>query len=189
MRRCQTQYVWTPLITFRLELAKRICPNSIICIISGWRLRRCLLFKGWMNLFADKQRLLHLDRRTANTHQRGHQGSFRWASGNVIHVSTFQFLFFTHLTHSLSSSSSSSWNQSGKLTMIVGQVGCGKSSLLLAALGEVQRVSGTVTWNRSVSASLLVYCLPESVCAYQFWTVLFFRITGTLGSTTELILT
>uniref|UniRef100_A0A8C5CZA5 ATP-binding cassette, sub-family C (CFTR/MRP), member 8 n=1 Tax=Gadus morhua TaxID=8049 RepID=A0A8C5CZA5_GADMO len=36
----------------------------------------------------------------------------------------------------------------GQLTMIVGQVGCGKSSLLLAALGEMQRVSGTVTWNR-----------------------------------------
>ncbi|XP_061532689.1 ATP-binding cassette sub-family C member 8 isoform X2 [Phycodurus eques] len=35
----------------------------------------------------------------------------------------------------------------GKLTMIVGQVGCGKSSLLLAALGEMQRASGTVTWN------------------------------------------
>ncbi|XP_019749622.1 ATP-binding cassette sub-family C member 8 isoform X4 [Hippocampus comes] len=35
----------------------------------------------------------------------------------------------------------------GKLTMIVGQVGCGKSSLLLAALGEMQRVSGTITWN------------------------------------------
>ncbi|XP_073328263.1 ATP-binding cassette sub-family C member 8 [Pagrus major] len=35
----------------------------------------------------------------------------------------------------------------GKMTMIVGQVGCGKSSLLLAALGEMQRVSGTVTWN------------------------------------------
>lgn len=34
--------------------------------------------------------------------------------------------------------------------MIVGQVGCGKSSLLLAALGEMQRVSGTVNWNRSV---------------------------------------
>uniref|UniRef100_A0A8C7MYQ5 ATP-binding cassette, sub-family C (CFTR/MRP), member 8 n=1 Tax=Oncorhynchus kisutch TaxID=8019 RepID=A0A8C7MYQ5_ONCKI len=31
----------------------------------------------------------------------------------------------------------------GQLTMIVGQVGCGKSSLLLAALGEMQRVSGT----------------------------------------------
>uniref|UniRef100_A0AAQ4PYK0 ATP-binding cassette, sub-family C (CFTR/MRP), member 8 n=1 Tax=Gasterosteus aculeatus aculeatus TaxID=481459 RepID=A0AAQ4PYK0_GASAC len=36
----------------------------------------------------------------------------------------------------------------GKLTMIVGQVGCGKSSLLLAALGEMQRVSGVVAWNR-----------------------------------------
>nr|XP_054589221.1 ATP-binding cassette sub-family C member 8 isoform X5 [Nothobranchius furzeri] len=35
----------------------------------------------------------------------------------------------------------------GKLTMIVGQVGCGKSSLLLAALGEMQRISGTVIWN------------------------------------------
>ncbi|XP_029289597.1 ATP-binding cassette sub-family C member 8 [Cottoperca gobio] len=35
----------------------------------------------------------------------------------------------------------------GKLTMIVGQVGCGKSSLLLAALGEMQRVSGAVHWN------------------------------------------
>ncbi|XP_056273131.1 ATP-binding cassette sub-family C member 8 [Pseudoliparis swirei] len=35
----------------------------------------------------------------------------------------------------------------GKLTMIVGQVGCGKSSLLLAALGEMQRVSGAVSWN------------------------------------------
>uniref|UniRef100_A0A8C8DBL5 ATP-binding cassette, sub-family C (CFTR/MRP), member 8 n=1 Tax=Oryzias sinensis TaxID=183150 RepID=A0A8C8DBL5_9TELE len=37
------------------------------------------------------------------------------------------------------------------LTMIVGQVGCGKSSLLLAALGEMQRVSGTVTWNSGVN--------------------------------------
>ncbi|XP_046715562.1 ATP-binding cassette sub-family C member 8 isoform X1 [Silurus meridionalis] len=35
----------------------------------------------------------------------------------------------------------------GQLTMIVGQVGCGKSSLLLAALGEMQSISGTVTWN------------------------------------------
>ncbi|TNN59789.1 ATP-binding cassette sub-family C member 8 [Liparis tanakae] len=38
----------------------------------------------------------------------------------------------------------------GKLTMIVGQVGCGKSSLLLAALGEMQRVSGAVSWNRKL---------------------------------------
>uniref|UniRef100_A0A2K6SMD3 ATP-binding cassette sub-family C member 8 n=1 Tax=Saimiri boliviensis boliviensis TaxID=39432 RepID=A0A2K6SMD3_SAIBB len=34
----------------------------------------------------------------------------------------------------------------GQLTMIVGQVGCGKSSLLLAALGEMQKVSGAVFW-------------------------------------------
>ncbi len=32
--------------------------------------------------------------------------------------------------------------------MIVGQVGCGKSSLLLAALDEMQKTSGTVIWNR-----------------------------------------
>uniref|UniRef100_A0A8B9LR73 ATP-binding cassette, sub-family C (CFTR/MRP), member 8b n=1 Tax=Astyanax mexicanus TaxID=7994 RepID=A0A8B9LR73_ASTMX len=36
----------------------------------------------------------------------------------------------------------------GQLTMIVGQVGCGKSSLLLAALGEMQKISGRVIWNR-----------------------------------------
>ncbi|XP_028814879.1 ATP-binding cassette sub-family C member 8 isoform X1 [Denticeps clupeoides] len=35
----------------------------------------------------------------------------------------------------------------GQLTMIVGQVGCGKSSLLLAALGEMQKLSGSVNWN------------------------------------------
>uniref|UniRef100_A0A8C9U0J7 ATP-binding cassette, sub-family C (CFTR/MRP), member 8 n=1 Tax=Scleropages formosus TaxID=113540 RepID=A0A8C9U0J7_SCLFO len=34
----------------------------------------------------------------------------------------------------------------GQITMIVGQVGCGKSSLLLAALGEMQKISGTVMW-------------------------------------------
>ncbi|CAL8263544.1 unnamed protein product [Merluccius merluccius] len=47
----------------------------------------------------------------------------------------------------------------GQLTMIVGQVGCGKSSLLLAALGEMQRVSGTVTWNRSVVGFVQSYCV------------------------------
>ncbi|TRY81680.1 hypothetical protein DNTS_025996, partial [Danionella cerebrum] len=36
----------------------------------------------------------------------------------------------------------------GQLTMIVGQVGCGKSSLLLAALGEMQKISGNVQWNK-----------------------------------------
>ncbi|XP_043825903.1 ATP-binding cassette sub-family C member 8 isoform X3 [Dromiciops gliroides] len=35
----------------------------------------------------------------------------------------------------------------GQLTMIVGQVGCGKSSLLLATLGEMQKISGEVSWN------------------------------------------
>ncbi|XP_038663730.1 ATP-binding cassette sub-family C member 8 isoform X5 [Scyliorhinus canicula] len=35
----------------------------------------------------------------------------------------------------------------GQLTMIVGQVGCGKSSLLLAVLGEMQKNSGNVYWN------------------------------------------
>uniref|UniRef100_A0A3Q2V7L8 ATP-binding cassette, sub-family C (CFTR/MRP), member 9 n=1 Tax=Haplochromis burtoni TaxID=8153 RepID=A0A3Q2V7L8_HAPBU len=34
----------------------------------------------------------------------------------------------------------------GQLTMIVGQVGCGKSSLLLAMLGEMQAIEGGVYW-------------------------------------------
>uniref|UniRef100_A0A8C5RBW8 ATP-binding cassette sub-family C member 9 n=1 Tax=Leptobrachium leishanense TaxID=445787 RepID=A0A8C5RBW8_9ANUR len=41
----------------------------------------------------------------------------------------------------------------GHLTMIVGQVGCGKSSLLLAILGEMQTLEGRVCWNRSVTIS------------------------------------
>ncbi|XP_061494358.1 ATP-binding cassette sub-family C member 9 isoform X2 [Rhineura floridana] len=36
----------------------------------------------------------------------------------------------------------------GQMTMIVGQVGCGKSSLLLAILGEMQSLEGKVHWNR-----------------------------------------
>ncbi|XP_075066890.1 ATP-binding cassette sub-family C member 9 isoform X1 [Mixophyes fleayi] len=40
----------------------------------------------------------------------------------------------------------------GQLTMVVGQVGCGKSSLLLAILGEMQVLEGRVCWNK----------LPES---------------------------
>ncbi|CAG5927304.1 unnamed protein product [Menidia menidia] len=35
----------------------------------------------------------------------------------------------------------------GQLTMIVGQVGCGKSSLLLAMLGEMQAIDGMVHWS------------------------------------------
>ncbi|XP_038594747.1 ATP-binding cassette sub-family C member 9 isoform X4 [Micropterus salmoides] len=36
----------------------------------------------------------------------------------------------------------------GQLTMIVGQVGCGKSSLLLAMLGEMQTIEGRVFWSK-----------------------------------------
>ncbi|XP_034720006.1 ATP-binding cassette sub-family C member 9 [Etheostoma cragini] len=36
----------------------------------------------------------------------------------------------------------------GQLTMIVGQVGCGKSSLLLAMLGEMQTIGGRVYWSK-----------------------------------------
>uniref|UniRef100_A0A8C3BVP3 ATP binding cassette subfamily C member 9 n=1 Tax=Cairina moschata TaxID=8855 RepID=A0A8C3BVP3_CAIMO len=39
----------------------------------------------------------------------------------------------------------------GQMTMIVGQVGCGKSSLLLAILGEMQTLEGKVHWSKYVS--------------------------------------
>uniref|UniRef100_A0A8C4DIN1 ATP-binding cassette, sub-family C (CFTR/MRP), member 8 n=1 Tax=Dicentrarchus labrax TaxID=13489 RepID=A0A8C4DIN1_DICLA len=52
------------------------------------------------------------------------------------------------------------------LTMIVGQVGCGKSSLLLAALGEMQKVSGTVTWNRSINFSKPSFWERRGAVAY-----------------------
>ncbi|KTF93562.1 hypothetical protein cypCar_00011189 [Cyprinus carpio] len=40
-----------------------------------------------------------------------------------------------------------------QLTMIVGQVGCGKSSLLLAMLGEMQTISGKVYWSNLSAVS------------------------------------
>uniref|UniRef100_A0A672TH26 ATP binding cassette subfamily C member 8 n=1 Tax=Strigops habroptila TaxID=2489341 RepID=A0A672TH26_STRHB len=43
----------------------------------------------------------------------------------------------------------------GQLTMIVGQVGCGKSSLLLAILGEMQKISGSIFWSSCASDSEL----------------------------------
>ena len=43
----------------------------------------------------------------------------------------------------------------GKLTMIIGQVGSGKSSLLSAILGEMTTVSGDVQINRFVFTSCL----------------------------------
>uniref|UniRef100_A0A8C9ZMT0 ATP-binding cassette, sub-family C (CFTR/MRP), member 9 n=1 Tax=Sander lucioperca TaxID=283035 RepID=A0A8C9ZMT0_SANLU len=48
-----------------------------------------------------------------------------------------------------------------QLTMIVGQVGCGKSSLLLAMLGEMQTLGGSVYWNSRLQDrnSYLPVCL------------------------------
>uniref|UniRef100_A0A8C8SXG9 ATP binding cassette subfamily C member 9 n=1 Tax=Pelusios castaneus TaxID=367368 RepID=A0A8C8SXG9_9SAUR len=43
----------------------------------------------------------------------------------------------------------------GQMTMIVGQVGCGKSSLLLAILGEMQTLEGKVHWNKRTSQNLI----------------------------------
>ncbi|XP_064423358.1 ATP-binding cassette sub-family C member 8 isoform X2 [Latimeria chalumnae] len=44
----------------------------------------------------------------------------------------------------------------GQLTMIVGQVGCGKTSLLLAVLGEMQKIAGNVCWNSSTEKETAV---------------------------------
>ncbi|XP_048874207.1 ATP-binding cassette sub-family C member 9 isoform X1 [Brienomyrus brachyistius] len=43
----------------------------------------------------------------------------------------------------------------GQLTMIVGQVGCGKSSLLLAMLGEMQTVRGEVYWSKQPECEMV----------------------------------
>uniref|UniRef100_A0A8C5ADF5 ATP-binding cassette, sub-family C (CFTR/MRP), member 9 n=1 Tax=Gadus morhua TaxID=8049 RepID=A0A8C5ADF5_GADMO len=42
----------------------------------------------------------------------------------------------------------------GQLTMIVGQVGCGKSSLLLAMLGEMQILNGRVSWSNDFDSEV-----------------------------------
>uniref|UniRef100_A0A8B9T0K5 ATP binding cassette subfamily C member 8 n=1 Tax=Anas platyrhynchos TaxID=8839 RepID=A0A8B9T0K5_ANAPL len=49
----------------------------------------------------------------------------------------------------------------GQLTMIVGQVGCGKSSLLLAILGEMQKISGNSILDTSRKALLEVILFVE----------------------------
>ncbi|XP_069030805.1 ATP-binding cassette sub-family C member 9 [Embiotoca jacksoni] len=43
----------------------------------------------------------------------------------------------------------------GQLTMIVGQVGCGKSSLLLAMLGEMQAHDGRVFWSKPPDCDII----------------------------------
>uniref|UniRef100_A0A672SY96 ATP-binding cassette sub-family C member 9-like n=1 Tax=Sinocyclocheilus grahami TaxID=75366 RepID=A0A672SY96_SINGR len=59
----------------------------------------------------------------------------------------------------------------GQLTMIVGQVGCGKSSLLLAMLGEMQTISGKVYWSNqtpSMESKTDLFCLTrEGHSQYQ----------------------
>uniref|UniRef100_A0A4W3JB13 ATP-binding cassette, sub-family C (CFTR/MRP), member 9 n=1 Tax=Callorhinchus milii TaxID=7868 RepID=A0A4W3JB13_CALMI len=50
----------------------------------------------------------------------------------------------------------------GELTMIVGQVGCGKSSLLLATLGEMQNISGKVYWSKNQASLLCLHSNPDS---------------------------
>uniref|UniRef100_A0AAY4CD59 ATP-binding cassette, sub-family C (CFTR/MRP), member 8b n=1 Tax=Denticeps clupeoides TaxID=299321 RepID=A0AAY4CD59_9TELE len=47
----------------------------------------------------------------------------------------------------------------GRLTMVVGQVGSGKSSLLLAAMGEMQKMSGSISWNRFPWCPMSFLCL------------------------------
>ncbi|XP_029438846.1 ATP-binding cassette sub-family C member 8 isoform X1 [Rhinatrema bivittatum] len=49
----------------------------------------------------------------------------------------------------------------GQLTMIVGQVGCGKSSLLLATLSEMQKISGNIYWNSIPDSETGEYVSPE----------------------------
>ncbi|XP_061617286.1 ATP-binding cassette sub-family C member 9 isoform X1 [Phyllopteryx taeniolatus] len=53
----------------------------------------------------------------------------------------------------------------GQLTMIVGQVGCGKSSLLLAMLGEMQSISGRVHWSKPPDGEMFyqgTFSYPEA---------------------------
>uniref|UniRef100_A0A8C9U163 ATP-binding cassette, sub-family C (CFTR/MRP), member 9 n=1 Tax=Scleropages formosus TaxID=113540 RepID=A0A8C9U163_SCLFO len=64
----------------------------------------------------------------------------------------------------------------GQLTMIVGQVGCGKSSLLLAMLGEMQTISGRVCWSNFFPSLAgdgpSDYCLSEAlvfICPALLW--------------------
>lgn len=131
-------------------------------------------------IFSDIKWLFHLGRWSTNAFKCGHQNSLWWASSSATYslsapaslVSLFSCFTYS-FTHS--TVASSSWNLSGKLTMIVGQVGCGKSSLLLAALGEMQRVSGTVTWNRSaIFFLLIIWCLQKCAiisCEMWFWSL------------------
>ncbi|TKS90503.1 ATP-binding cassette sub-family C member 9 [Collichthys lucidus] len=55
----------------------------------------------------------------------------------------------------------------GQLTMIVGQVGCGKSSLLLAMLGEMQTIDGRVYWSNFMTSGLSVLTCPSASVSHN----------------------
>uniref|UniRef100_A0A672L1A3 ATP-binding cassette sub-family C member 9-like n=1 Tax=Sinocyclocheilus grahami TaxID=75366 RepID=A0A672L1A3_SINGR len=72
------------------------------------------------------------------------QNPVRWAKG--FHADFVNDGFFTWGSNLSTLSDINIRIPTGQLTMIVGQVGCGKSSLLLAMLGEMQTTSGKVYW-------------------------------------------
>uniref|UniRef100_A0A8C0FCN3 ATP binding cassette subfamily C member 9 n=1 Tax=Bubo bubo TaxID=30461 RepID=A0A8C0FCN3_BUBBB len=74
---------------------------------------------------------------------------------------TSHCFYFCHMAAALVTNGYFSWGSglatlsniniripTGQMTMIVGQVGCGKSSLLLAILGEMQTLEGKVHWSK-----------------------------------------
>ncbi|XP_062928444.1 ATP-binding cassette sub-family C member 9-like isoform X2 [Mobula hypostoma] len=86
--------------------------------------------KGNLEGYEQPQRRYFLSKDTEDVVVKVTRGSFSWSSGGVT-LSDISIRIPT-----------------GQLTMIVGQVGCGKSSLLLATLGEMQKVSGSVYWSK-----------------------------------------
>uniref|UniRef100_A0AAX7U695 ATP-binding cassette, sub-family C (CFTR/MRP), member 9 n=1 Tax=Astatotilapia calliptera TaxID=8154 RepID=A0AAX7U695_ASTCA len=81
----------------------------------------------------------------------------------------FYFSVLTEFLASLPSPPFSFHSISGQLTMIVGQVGCGKSSLLLAMLGEMQAIEGGVYWSnfpfiKSIMDDSVTYLFASISC-------------------------
>uniref|UniRef100_A0A3Q3W9M0 Uncharacterized protein n=1 Tax=Mola mola TaxID=94237 RepID=A0A3Q3W9M0_MOLML len=57
------------------------------------------------------------------------------------------------------------------LTMIVGQVGCGKSSLLLAMLGEMQTIEGRVYWSKLTIETYLLASVSHDASSKNRYSV------------------
>uniref|UniRef100_A0A8B9RU49 ATP-binding cassette sub-family C member 9 n=1 Tax=Accipiter nisus TaxID=211598 RepID=A0A8B9RU49_9AVES len=82
--------------------------------------------------------------------------SWRGGDSSVLHLAVLSrtfFLFFENVSVIIIIV--------GQMTMIVGQVGCGKSSLLLAILGEMQTLEGKVHWSNSHSSRLVAYAAQK----------------------------